>query len=65
MTHQMSMGARLGIKGAFECRDAEGNILNVIEFDGSIPLENVGLTVDEAQSLIESQEVQNGSDHRE
>lgn len=56
------VGAKLGIRGAFECKDAAGNVLKVIEFTGAIPLEQLGMSVDDAKQLIEDN---HGTDHRQ
>lgn len=56
------VGAKLGISGAFECKDAAGNVLKVIEFKGAIPLEELGMSVEDAKQLIEEA---NGTDHRQ
>lgn len=57
------IGARLVIAGTFECLDANGNVLKVIEGRGSFPLERLGLSVDQAQQFIKEQG--NGLDDRE
>lgn len=33
--------ARICIEGAFECKDEDGNVLKVITFTGSVPLEQI------------------------
>lgn len=62
MSFATGVGGRLGIAGTFECRDAAGNLLKTIELRGAIPLEDLGLTVDEARQLVESQEKPDGAD---
>lgn len=66
MTFEAGLGARLGISGTLECKDKDGKVLSVIELTGSIPLSDLGLTIDQAQDLIDSQpEKPNGTDHRQ
>lgn len=65
MSFSTAVGGRLGIAGTFECRDAAGNLLKTIELRGAIPLEDLGLTVDEARQLVESQEQACGPNDRE
>ena len=64
MTFQTDLGARLGLSGAFECRDKDGNILKVIAFNGAIPLSRLDMTVEQAQQLVSQQEADNGIDDR-
>lgn len=47
-----SVGARLGLAGTLEFRDKDGNILKTVDFTGSVPLEDTGMSVDEAKQLI-------------
>lgn len=68
MTFETGLGARLGISGTLECKDKDGKVLSVIELSGSIPLSELGLSIDQAETLIASQpqpETTNGPDHRE
>ena len=65
MVNQTDMGAKLGISGVLEFRDAQGNLLKTVQMTGSIPLSDVGLTTEQAQTLIDSQEQSNGTDHRQ
>jgi hypothetical protein len=60
-----SVGARLGLSGTLEFRDADGNILKSVDFTGSVPLEDSGLTVEQAQSIINEQGTDHGSDNRQ
>ena len=49
-------------------KDKDGKVLSVIELSGSIPLSELGLSIDQAATLIASQpqpETTNGPDHRE
>ena len=55
MNIEKPVGARLGIAGTFEFRDAAGNVLKTMEVRGSVPLEEAGLTVEQAVELINSQ----------
>lgn len=60
---ETSMGARLGLAFTLECRDKDGNILKTIDCKGSIPLDQLGMSVEQAEALIE--EVGNGTDDSE
>jgi hypothetical protein len=60
MSHQASIGAKLGIAGTFEFRDKDGNVLKTIHLSGAIPLSDLGLSVEDAQQIIE-QENANGA----
>lgn len=64
MTHQAHVGARLGISGTLEFKDKDGNVLKTVQMNGSIPLTDLDLTVDEARELINQQESQNGTCNR-
>ena len=55
------MGARLGLSGSFECKDATGKVLKVIAFTGAIPLEQLDMTVGQAQQLVSQQEATDGA----
>ena len=46
---------RLGLAGALVFRDATGAVLKTVPFHGSVPLADTGLTVEQAQQLIEQQ----------
>ena len=65
MTHNAALGARLGLSGTLVYKDAAGNVLKAVPFAGSVPLSDTGLTVEQAQQLINSQEPHHGSDNRE
>lgn len=65
MTYAAGLGARLGITGALECKDKDGNVIEVIHINGSIPLERLGLSVEEAQAIISQQEANHGTHHCE
>lgn len=59
------VGARLGVRGTLECRNARGEVIKTIEVNGSIPLTQLGLTEDQARELVQQQENQaHGTDHR-
>ena len=58
-------GAKLGISGTFEYRNAMGEIIKKVPFTGSVPLSDLGMTEAEAQTLINQQEPKNGTDVRE
>lgn len=53
MDNTASVGARLGLSGTLEFRDKDGNVLKTVDFVGSVPLEQTGMSVEQAQSLIE------------
>ncbi len=59
-----SVQAKLVVTGSFECLDKDGKVLKVIEGSGSFPLEQLGMTVEQAQELI-SKEQGNGLDNRQ
>jgi hypothetical protein len=44
------VGGRLGISGTLEWRDKDGNILGTTELSGSVPLEQVELIGEEAET---------------
>lgn len=62
MTHNTALGARLGLSGTLVYKDAAGNVLKTVEMTGSVPLSDTGLTVEQAQELITTQEPHHGSD---
>lgn len=57
-----SVGARLNLSGTLEWRDKDGNILKTTTISGSVPLEETGLTLEQAQELITRKEADNGRD---
>ena len=63
-TSTTSVGARLGLSGTLEFKDAHGNVLKTVDFTGSVPLDDAGLTVEQAQELITKQGAEDGSDDR-
>lgn len=61
-----TMGALVGIRGTLECRNAAGEVIKTIEMNGEIPLSRLGLTVEQAQTLVEqTKERQDGTDRSE
>jgi len=64
MTFSAGVGARLGLAGTLEFKDAAGNVLKRVDFTGSVPLTDTGLSVEQAQQLITQQEADHGSDDR-
>lgn len=65
MQYQGRLQARLGIKGTFECKNAAGEVIKTIEMNGSIPLERLGMSVEEAQTLVDNQSKDTHGKHRE
>lgn len=63
MMETQTLGARLGLAFSLDFKDAEGNVLKTIQAQASLPLSELGLTVEQAQSLIDAQEPQDGN-HR-
>jgi hypothetical protein len=59
------LGARLGLSGSLEFKDASGNVLKRVDFVGSVPLAESGLSVEQAQQLITQQGANHGCDDRE
>lgn len=47
---ETKMGGRLGISGTLEWRDKDGNILGTTELSGSVPLDQVELIGEEAET---------------
>lgn len=62
---QAQLGGRIGLSGAFECRDAAGNVVKTITFTGSIPLSQLGLSEEQARELVSTQEATDGTHDRE
>lgn len=60
MTYEAKMTAKLGMRGTIECRNARGDVIKTIEFSGGVPLDRLGLSVDQAKKLVEQQEGANG-----
>ena len=59
------LGARLGLSGTLEFKDDAGNVLKRVDFVGSVPLADSGLSVEQAQQLITQEGAANGCDDRE
>lgn len=59
--NKASMGAKLGLSGVLVYHDKDGNVLKTVEMNGAIPLERLGLSVEQAQELIKQQENANGT----
>ena len=53
----VSQGARLAIRGTLEFKDKDGRVIGTTEMHGSVPLADTGLTADEAQQIIDSQQI--------
>ncbi len=64
MTNTTGVGARLGLAGTLEFKDPAGNVLKRVDFAGSVPLADTGLSVEQAQELITQQEPTNGPHDR-
>lgn len=62
--YKAQMGAKLGLFGTLVYKDAQGNVLKEVQINGAIPLEKLGLSIEEAQELIQQQEKSNGTDNR-
>ena len=62
MSNVTPIGARLGISGVLECKDATGAVIKTIEIKGSLPLSDLGITEQQARQLIEET---HGTDHRQ
>jgi hypothetical protein len=59
------IGARLGLSGTLEFKDDAGNVLKRVDFVGSVPLAESGLSVEQAQQLITQEGADHGCDDRE
>lgn len=44
------------MSGTLEYRDKDGNVLKRVPISGSIPLERLGMSVEEAQQIIDTQQ---------
>ena len=60
MTFTAGVGARLGLSGTLEFKDDAGNVLKRVDFTGSVPLSETGLSVEQAQELITQQGAEDG-----
>lgn len=60
-----SVGAKLGISLTLEFKDKDGNVIKRMPMSGSVPLEETGMSVEQAQSFInEQQGASHGSNHQ-
>jgi hypothetical protein len=57
------LAAKLNLFGTLEWRDKDGNVLKTTTICGAVPLEDTGLTIEQAQELIHQQEQANGCHH--
>ena len=49
------VGGRLGLAFSLQFKDKDGNVLKTMDFNGSVPLEDTGLSAEQAQELINQQ----------
>jgi hypothetical protein len=49
---ETGVSMKLGLAFTLECRDKDGNILKTIDCKTAIPIEQLGLDVDQAKELI-------------
>lgn len=54
-TNTAAVGARLGIAMTLEFKDAAGNMLKRMPMSGSVPLAEAGMSVEQAQQIIDGQ----------
>ncbi len=60
-----SVGAKLGISLTLEFKDKDGNVIKRMPMAGSVPLEDTGMSVEQAQSFINKpQGASHGSNDR-
>lgn len=59
-----SVGAKLGISLTLEFKDKDGNVLKRMPMAGSVPLEDTGMSVEQAQSFINEQKEDDHGNHR-
>lgn len=64
MNDQTGVNAKLQMSGVLQYRDAAGAVVKEVPFSGAIPLSQLGMTVEQAQELIQQQEAPHGPDHR-
>lgn len=53
MNQQATLGAQLHVAGNLEFRDKDGNLLKTVGISGTFPLSDLGMTVEQAQQLIQ------------
>ncbi len=58
-----SVGAKLGISLTLEFKDKDGNVLKRMPMAGSVPLEDTGMSVEQAQSFINEQKEDDHGNH--
>ena len=51
MVWQAGVGAKLSVKGALEFKDRDGKVIKTVQVDMAVPLEQLGMSVEEAQEL--------------
>lgn len=54
--NSVSSGARVTFSGKLQYKDANGNVLKVVDARGSLPLEETGLTLAEAKAIFQPSE---------
>jgi hypothetical protein len=59
MSSNVALKAKLGISGSLVFKDKDGAVLDTMPFTSSVPLEALGLSVEEAQKLVDDQGGQN------
>lgn len=60
MSWNSGLKGKLNIKGAFQFRDKDGNVLSTMEVDGSIPLDR--FTPEQQQQLLK--DIPHATDNR-
>ena len=58
-----SVGAKLGISLTLEFKDKDGNVIKRMPMAGSVPLEDTGMSVEQAQSVINEQKEDDHGNH--
>ncbi len=64
MSYATGVEAKLQMSGVITYRDSLGVVIKEVPFSGAIPLSQLGMTVEQAQELIQQQEAPHGPDHR-
>lgn len=57
--NSVASGARVTFSGKLQYKDANGNVLKMVDARGSLPLEDTGLTIDQAKALFQPSEDSN------
>lgn len=65
MSFSTSAAAKLGIRCAFQCKNARGEVIKTIEVSGAIPLSKLGLTEAQAQALVNQSKDSHGPHDRQ